>query len=692
MPKKTMFFPINFLIIILICLFSNVFSKSNPELKSLLELKSSLDPSNSYLSSWTENGNPCDGSFEGVCCNEFGQVSNISLQGKGLKGQLSPAISGLKYLTGIYLHYNSLVGEIPKEIGSLSHLVDLYLDVNNISGPIPPQLGNMENLQVLQLCYNQLTGSIPTQLGSLKKLSVLALQSNHLTGAIPASLGDIETLMRLDLSFNHLFGSIPAPIADAPLLKSLDIRNNTLSGNVPSALQKLNQGFQYANNPGLCGVGFLTLAACPDSDHLGQIRPQPFGVGPENSTGLPRKEIPETANVRLPNCGETGCSKPPRKHNASVAVGVVVVTLALSLISVFIFTKYRRTKQKLGSSFELSDSRLSTDQPREFGRKNGSPLISLEYPNGWDPLSDVRSFNGLSNDVIQGFRFNLEEVECATQHFSPSNLLGKSGLSAVYRGVLRDGSVVAVKCISKSSCKSEEAEFLKGLNVLTSLRHENLVRLRGFCCSRGRGECFLVYDFVPNGNLLKYLDLKDGDATVLEWSTRVWIIHGIAKGIQYLHSTKPNKPALVHQNISAEKVHIDQRFNPMITDSGLHKLLTNDTVFSALKASAAMGYLAPEYTTTGKFTEKSDVYAFGMLVFQIISGRRKITNTIHMGAESSRSQDFVDQNLHGKFSEFEAAKLAKIALSCTHELANERPSMDAVMLELGNCTNCYRSP
>ena len=147
MPKKTMFFPIKFLITILICLFSNVFSKSNPELKSLLELKSSLDPSSSYLSSWTENGNPCDGSFEGVCCNEYGQVSNISLQGKGLKGQLSPAISGLKYLTGIYLHYNSLVGEIPKEIGSLSHLVNLYLDVNNISGPIPPQLGNIENLQ-----------------------------------------------------------------------------------------------------------------------------------------------------------------------------------------------------------------------------------------------------------------------------------------------------------------------------------------------------------------------------------------------------------------------------------------------------------------------------------------------------------------------------------------------------------------
>ncbi|KAL2920537.1 Protein NSP-INTERACTING KINASE 2, partial [Bienertia sinuspersici] len=681
----------NFLTIIFLNILCFTSSVSNPELESLLKLKSSLDPSNTYLSSWSNNGNPCDGTFEGIGCNENGQISNISLQGKGLKGQLSPAVSGLKHLTGIYLHYNGLSGEIPKEIASLSNLADLYLDVNNFSGVIPHQIGDMENLQVLQLCYNQLTGSIPTKLGSLKKLTVLALQSNHLTGAIPATLGDIETLVRLDLSFNHLFGSIPTPIAEAPSLESLDIRNNTLSGNVPpvqknttlvedvvsspffeifilqlvflAALQKLNKGFQYANNPGLCGVGFHTLKTCTDSTHLGQVRPEPFAGGAPTSNGLPRKEMPETANVKLPNCSQSECSKTPRKSSrASIAVGVVVVALAMSLISVFIFTKYRRSKQKLGSSIELSDTRPSTDQPREFCRKNGSPLISLEYPNGWDPLSDVRSSNGFSNDVIQGFRFNLEEVECATQYFSPSNLLGKSGLSAVYRGVLRDGSVVAVKKISKGSCKSEEAEFLKGLNVLTSLRHENLVKLRGFCCSRGRGECFLVYDFVSNGNLLRYLDLKDGDAYVLEWSTRVWIIHGIAK---------------VHQNISAEKVLVDKRFNPMLADSCLYKLLTNDTVFSALKASAAMGYLAPEYTTTGKFTEKSDVYAFGMLVFQVISGRRKITNSIRVGAETSRSQEFVDPNLHGKFSEFEAGKLAKIALRCTHELPDERPSMDS---------------
>lgn len=654
-----------------------------------MDVKAALDPESRYLSSWTSNGNPCDGSFEGVACNEKGQVANISLQGKGLSGKLSSAIDGLKHLTGLYLHYNALYGEIPKEIANLAELTDLYLNVNHFTGEIPLEIGKMENLQVLQLCYNQLKGSIPTQLGGLKKLSVLALQSNQLTGAIPASLGDLEVLMRLDLSSNRLFGSIPSKLADASSLQVLDVRNNTLSGNVPSALKRLEDGFLYEYNLGLCGAGFSSLKTCSASDHVDRSRPEPFGAGVHGLSST--RDIPETANVQLP-CNGNQCqnsSKSKQTATTSVTVGIVVIAIAVSAVGILTFVHYRRRKQKLGNSYDVSDSRLSTDQAKPvIYRKNGSPLISLEYSNGWDPLADSRNFNGDSQDMFQSFRFNLEEVETATQYFSDSNLLGKSNFSATYKGVLRDGSVVAVKSISKSSCKSDEAEFLKGLNILTSLRNENLVRLRGFCCSRGRGECFLVYDFVPNGNLSRYLDVKEGDGEVLEWSTRVSIVKGIAKGIAYLHAHKANKPALVHQNISAEKVLIDQRFNPLLLDSGLCKVLTNDIVFSALKASAAKGYLAPEYTTTGRFTEKSDVYAFGLVVLQILSGKQKITSTMRLLAESSRFLEVMDPNLHGKFFEFEAAKLLKMGLVCSHESPFERPSMEAIVQELSNCSSC----
>lgn len=272
------------------------------------------------------------------------------------------------------------------------------------------------------------------------------------------------------------------------------------------------------------------MKACNASEQVNPNRPEPYGPG---ATSLPTRGIPETANVQIP-CNGSRCSNPSKSPRASVAVGVIAVTIALSAIGILSFIQYRRRKQKLGTTFDISDSRLSTDQAKGVYRKNGSPLISLEYSSGWDPLADGRNFSGFVQEVFQSFRFNLEEVESATQYFSEVNLLGKGNFSATYKGILRDGSVVAIKSISKSSCKSDEAEFLKGLNMLTSLRHENLVRLRGFCCSRGRGECFLIYDLVPNANLMHYLDGKD-DTHVLEWSTRVSVVKGIAKGEFFFH-------------------------------------------------------------------------------------------------------------------------------------------------------------
>lgn len=660
-----------------------VSAATSAELRALMDMKASLDPESRYLSSWTVDGDPCDGSFQGVCCDDEGRVANVSLQGRRLTGRLSPAIAGLTHLTGLYLHYNSLCGEIPRELGNLSALSDLYLNMNNLSGQIPPEMADIASLQVMQLSYNQLTGSIPTKLGSLKKLSVLALQSNQLTGAIPASLGDLGTLTRLYLSFNRLFGSIPMKIADLPLLEVLDVQNNTLSGNVPPALKRLNEGFLYENNFDLCGTGFLSLRTCNALEGRKPSQPQPYGA----ATTVPSTSIPETANVVLP-CNLTECSSLPKSAHPSALIGSILATVALSAIGFLLFTHYRRRKQKLGFSAEVCDGHLSTDQPKSAYKKNGSPLASLEYSNGWDPLADARIFNEFSEEAFQSFRFNLEEVESATQYFSELNVLGKSNFSTTYRGILRDGSVVSIKCINKTSCKADESEFLKGLNMLTSLRHENLVRLRGFCCSTARGECFLIYDYVPNGTLLSFLDLEEGDSGTLEWSTRVSIVKGIAKGIAYLHAHKPNKAPLLHQNISAAKVLIDQRFNPLLYQSGLHRLLTNDVVFSLLKASAAMGYLAPEYMSTGRFTEKSDVYAFGMIVFQILSGKQKVDHSMRLAAESCRFQEFIDANIHGRFFEYEAAKLAKIASLCTNESPYDRPSMDAVIHELSNCSSC----
>ncbi|KAL6606583.1 hypothetical protein ACP70R_042236 [Stipagrostis hirtigluma subsp. patula] len=650
-------------------------ARNEEDARALMALKRALDPTGRVLGSWNPSVDTC--SFVGVRCDFAGRVTAVSLQGRGLSGTLPPAVAGLRRLQGLYLHYNGIKGPIPREIGKLSELTDLYLDVNHLTGSVPVEIAAMANLQVLQLGYNQLTGSIPPQLGNLNKLTVLAMQSNQLTGAIPATLGDLTQLTRLDLSFNSLFGSIPSKIAEVPLLEVFDIRNNSLSGSVPVGLRRLNGGFQYANNKGLCGAGFSLLGLCPSSeDGLKPSKPEPFG--PDGT--VKTRQVPQSANPD--NCSGSGCSKSSNASAGVLIVGVVAVVIGAAFCGLFAFSWYRRQKQKIGSSLEVSDSRLSTDhyQQKEVCRRSASPLISVEYSNGWDPLSGGGV--GSSGEVGDSFRFNLEEVECATQYFSEVNLLGKSGFAATYKGILRDGSVVAVKSLNKTSCKQEESDFLRGLKMLTLLRHENLVSLRGFCCSRGRGECFLVYDFMVNGCLSRYLDVNDGSgAGVLDWPTRVSIIRGIAKGIEYLHCKKSNKPSVVHQNISAEKILLDQHFTPRLSVPGLHKLLADDVIFSTLKASAAMGYLAPEYATTGRFTDKSDVFAFGIVVLQVISGRRDVSQ-LKLGTAVCDLEGLIDGNLNGVFSRTEAAKLVAVATHCTSEAASQRPSMEAVVQQL----------
>ncbi|KAL6857170.1 hypothetical protein ACP4OV_018552 [Aristida adscensionis] len=651
------------------------------EVDALMELKAALDPAGRALGSWARGGDPCGRGdyFEGVACDARGRVATISLQGRGLRGAVPPAVAMLPGLTGIYLHYNELAGEIPRELGDLPDLAELYLGVNNLSGSVPAELGRLAGLQVLQLGYNQFSGSIPTQLGQLKKLSVLALQSNQLTGAIPASLGDLPALTRLDLSSNHLFGSIPSKLADIPHIVTLDLRNNTLSGSVPSGLKKLQEGFRYENNPELCGSEFNSLKACPnEGNDDGKMPHKP------ESTSVKPQQFPQTTNHNR-NCDNGACSKASTLSSGAVLVGTIIIVAGAAACGLSAFSWHRRQKQKVGSSVEHLEGRLSLDQSKETYQRSASSLINVEYSSGWDTSSEGSQHGvKLSPEGSPSVRFNLEEVECATQYFSDVNLLGKSNFAATYKGIMRDGSIVAVKSINKSSCKSEEADFLKGLRVLTSLRHENLVGLRGFCRSRARGECFLVYEFMANGSLSRYLDVKEGDADamVLDWATRVSIIKGIAKGIDYLHSSKPNKPALVHQSISADKVLIDHLFAPRLSGAGLHKLLADDVVFSTLKDSAAMGYLAPEYTTTGRFTDKSDVYAFGIVVFQVLTGRRAVSQ-LRAGAESGRLDDLMDPRLGGAFSRPEAARLAGIALLCTSEAPGQRPAMAAVLQQLG---------
>ncbi|KAL1201677.1 Protein NSP-INTERACTING KINASE 2 [Cardamine amara subsp. amara] len=654
------------LVLLLIFLSTPQTVRGNAELKALMELKSSLDPENKLLRSWTFNGDPCDGSFEGIACNQHLKVANISLQGKRLTGKMSPAVAELKCLA------------------------DLYLNVNNFSGEIPAEIGSMAGLQVMDLCCNSLTGEIPKNIGSLKNLNVLSLQHNKLTGEVSWSLGNLSMLSRLDLSFNNLIGSIPKTLANIPHLDTLDLRNNTLSGFVPPGLKKLNGRFQFENNTGLCGVDFPSLRACSafDNANIEQLKEPPGEIDTDKS---PLHNISESVYLQR-HCNQTHCHKPSSKlPQVALISSVITVTITLIGAGLLTFLRYRRRKQKISNTPELSEGRLSTDQQKDF---RASPLVSLAYTKEWDPLGDSRNGAEFSQEphlfvVNSSFRFNLEDIESATQCFSEANLMSRNSFTSVFKGVLRDGSLVAIRSINISSCKNEEAEFMNGLKLLSSLSHENLVKLRGFCCSRGRGECFLIYDFASKGKLSNFLDLQEHETNqVLDWPTRVSIIKGIAKGIAYLHgSDQQKKLTIVHRNISVEKILLDEPFNPLIADSGLHNLLADDLVFSALKTSAAMGYLAPEYVTTGKFTEKTDIFAFGVIILQILSGKLMLTSSLRTAAENGEHCGFIDEYLRKEFDETEAITMARTGISCTQELPNNRPSIETLLQEI----SCMKS-
>ena len=161
-------------------------------------------------------------------------------------------------------------------------------------------------------------------------------------------------------------------------------------------------------------------------------------------------------------------------------------------------------------------------------------------------------------------------------------------------------------------------------------------------------------------------------------------VYFLQLGIGYLHRSETNRPAIVHKSISVKNILLDEQFKPIITDSGLQKLLVDDIIFSTLKVSASLGYMAPEYITTGGCTEKSDVYAFGVIMLQILSGKTYLNSSIRLAAESGRYEEFIDANLKGKFSKTEAAILTKIAVISTDELPDSRPTMKTVIQDLGN--------
>lgn len=288
--------------------------------------------------------------------------------------------------------------------------------------------------------------------------------------------------------------------------------------------------------------------------------------------------------------------------------------------------------------------------------------------------------------------FSYPSLRSATGNFHPSNKLGGGGFGVVYKGVLRDGTQVAIKSLSAES-KQGTKEFLTEINMISNIHHPNLVELIG-CCVEGKNR-MLVYEYLENNSLASVLLSSKGKHVILNWPQRVAICLGMASGLAFLHEEA--KPTIVHRDIKASNVLLDGNFHPKIGDFGLAKLFPDNVTHLSTRVAGTVGYLAPEYALFGQLTRKADIYSFGILLLEIVSGRSSskaafgeelmvlVEWTWKLKAEH-RLLEIVDPEL-AEYPEDEVLRYIKVALFCTQAASNQRPTMKQVVEMLSRNVN-----
>lgn len=289
--------------------------------------------------------------------------------------------------------------------------------------------------------------------------------------------------------------------------------------------------------------------------------------------------------------------------------------------------------------------------------------------------------SGISNVTM----YTYKEMQIATDNFNPIHKIGEGGFGSVYKGKLKNGELVALKVLSELS-KQGVREFLTEITVISEIEHENLVKLHGCCVEQNHR--ILVYGYLENNSLSRTLIGGGHSSMYFDWKTRSRICIGIARGLAYLHEDV--RPHIIHRDIKASNILLDKDLNPKISDFGLAKLIPPNLTHVSTRVAGTIGYLAPEYAIRGQLTRKADIYSYGVLLLEIVSGRPN-TNTrlpyeeqyllertwaLH---EQRELVMLVDTALGGQFDAEQACKFLKIGLLCTQDAPKIRPSMSSVV-------------
>ncbi|KAA8515082.1 hypothetical protein F0562_018131 [Nyssa sinensis] len=486
----------------------------------------------------------------------------------------------------------------------------------------------------LEMASTGLSGTLSSSIGNLSHLQTMLLQNNQLSGAIPAEIGKLSELQTLDLSGNQFVGEIPSSLGFLTRLSYLRLSRNKLSGPIPRPVANLT------------GLSFLDLSFNNFSGPTPKILAKDYSITGNSflcssSSAQICRDVPKLVN-------DTSSYKKVSSHQrwvVSVVIGVSC-TFVVSVMLLVCWVHWHRSRLIFTSYVQ---------QDYEF-------------------------------DIGHLKRFSLRELQIATSNFSSRNILGQGGFGVVYKGYLPNRTVVAVKRL-KDPNFTGEVQFQTEVEMIGLALHRNLLRLYGFCMTSN--ERLLVYPYMPHGSVADRLRDTGREKPSLDWNKRMRIALGTARGLLYLH--EQCNPKIIHRDVKAANILLDESFEAVVGDFGLAKLLDRRDSHVTTAVRGTVGHIAPEYLSTGQSSDKTDVFGFGILLLELITGQKAldarngqvqkgmILDWVRTLFEEKRLEVLVDRDLKGCFNAEEVEKAVEVALQCTQSHPNLRPKMSEVL-------------
>ncbi|KAM3694173.1 hypothetical protein ACJW31_07G040200 [Castanea mollissima] len=365
------------------------------------------------------------------------------------------------------------------------------------------------------------------------------------------------------------------------------------------------------------------------------------------------------------NCENTEggytCNKP--RSRVKIAIIVICTSVGVLLLLLITWRLYKVIKKR---------NKIKLKQ--KFFKRNGGLLLQQQSSN--------------ENNVQKTKLFNSKELENATNRFNENRILGKGGQGTVYKGMLVDGRIVAIKKCNIVD-KGNLEQFINEIIILSQINHRNVVKLLG-CCLETEVP-LLVYEFIPNGTLFQYLHEANEDFPLLTWDMRLRIVTEIAGALSYLHSAA-SQP-IYHRDIKSSNILLDDKYRAKVADFGTSRSMAIDQTHVTTLVYGTIGYLDPEYFQTGQFTEKSDVYSFGVVLVELLTREKPVSSTrsqegrslstyfIH-SLKENRLFDILDNQVSKVSNKDEVMAIASLAKRCLHLNGKKRPTMIEILMEL----------